>query len=162
MTPRFLVAAAAALLLAVTPAAAQFPIFDAHIHYSKPDWDAYPPERALAILAQAGVRRAIVSSTPDDGTLRLYERAPSVVVPFLRPYRTATTWAAGTGTRTSPRTWKSGSSGASTAASASSTWMPLRWTRPWSDGSPSWRPNATSSCKPTWTPKRSRSSSDAT
>src|SRR5207248_1219161 len=87
MTPRFL-AAAATLLLAATPAAAQFPIFDAHIHYSKPDWSAYTPERALSILAQAGVRRAIVSSTPDDGTLLLYDRAPAGIVPFLRPYRT--------------------------------------------------------------------------
>src|SRR5438105_4792861 len=88
MTPRFLVAAAATLLLAATPAAAQFPIFDAHIHYSKPDWSAYTPEHALSILARAGVRRAIVSSTPDDGTLKLYDRAPAGIVPFLRPYRT--------------------------------------------------------------------------
>ncbi len=88
MTPRFLVAAAATLLLAATPAAAQFPIFDAHIHYSQPDWSAYTPERALSILARAGVRRAIVSSTPDDGTLLLYDRAPAGIVPFLRPYRT--------------------------------------------------------------------------
>jgi len=29
------------------PGAAQFPIFDAHIHYSRPDWDVYSPERAL-------------------------------------------------------------------------------------------------------------------
>jgi len=70
------------------PAAAQFPIFDAHVHYSRPDWDVYSPERALSILAGAGVRRAIVSSTPDDGTLKLYEKAPKTVVPFLRPYRT--------------------------------------------------------------------------
>src|SRR5258708_35269220 len=88
MMPKFLVAAAAALVLAATPAAAQLPIFDAHIHYSKPDWSAYTPERALSILAQAGVRRAIVSSTPDDGTLLLYDRAPAGIVPFLRPYRT--------------------------------------------------------------------------
>ena len=88
MTPRFLVAAAATLLVVATPAAAQFPIFDAHIHYSQPDWSAYTPERALSILARAGVRRAIVSSTPDDGTLLLYDRAPAGIVPFLRPYRT--------------------------------------------------------------------------
>src|SRR5439155_19994803 len=87
MTPRFL-AAAATLLVVATPAAAQFPIFDAHIHFSQPDWDAYTPERALSILARAGVRRAIVSSTPDDGTLKLSDRAPSSIVPFLRPYRT--------------------------------------------------------------------------
>jgi Amidohydrolase len=76
------------VLGAATPAAAQFPIFDAHIHYSRPDWEVYTPERALSILAAAGVRRAIVSSTPDDGTLKLYEKAPKSVVPFLRPYRT--------------------------------------------------------------------------
>jgi len=34
------------------------------------------------------VPRAIVSSTPDDGTLKLYEKSPKSVVPFLRPYRT--------------------------------------------------------------------------
>jgi len=87
MTLRILVAAAA-LLLGTSPAAAQFPIFDAHIHYSRPDWDVYTPERALSILARAGVRRALVSSTPDDGTLMLYDRAPAGIVPFLRPYRT--------------------------------------------------------------------------
>jgi hypothetical protein len=77
-----------AMLLVAAPAAAQLPIFDAHIHYSKPDWDVYTPERILSILAQAGVRRAIVGSTPDDGTLMLYDRAPAGIVPFLRPYRT--------------------------------------------------------------------------
>ena len=76
------------ILSGVAPAAAQFPLFDAHIHYSRPDWDAYTPERVLSILAAAGVRRAIVSSTPDDGTLKLYEKAPKGIVPFLRPYRT--------------------------------------------------------------------------
>jgi hypothetical protein len=73
---------------AATPAGAQLPIFDAHIHYSRPDWDLYTPERALSILARAGVRRALVSSTPDDGTLKLYEKSPAGIVPFLRPYRT--------------------------------------------------------------------------
>jgi Amidohydrolase len=79
-----------AVALVSTPAAAQqpLPLFDAHIHYSRPDWDAYTPERILSILAQSGVRRAIVSSTPDDGTLKLYDRAPKGIVPFLRPYRT--------------------------------------------------------------------------
>src|SRR5436309_13956051 len=80
--------AGALLALAPPPAGAELPIFDAHIHYSRPDWDAYTPERVLSILAQAGVRRAIVSSTPDDGTLRLYDRSPAGIVPFLRPYRT--------------------------------------------------------------------------
>jgi hypothetical protein len=78
----------AGLLASVGPALAEFPIFDAHIHFSQPAWDVYTPERALSILARAGVHRAIVSSTPDDGTLKLYDRAPKGIVPFLRPYRT--------------------------------------------------------------------------
>lgn len=63
-------------------------LFDAHIHYSAPDWVTYPPERILGILADAGIRRALVSSTPDDGTLELYAKDPQRIVPMLRPYRT--------------------------------------------------------------------------
>src|SRR6266508_2692751 len=63
-------------------------VFDAHIHYSAPDWPSYPPERVLGILARAGIQRALVSSTPDDGTLALYEKDPKRIVPILRPYRT--------------------------------------------------------------------------
>ena len=85
---RRLIAALLIVLGSAAPAAAELPIFDAHVHYSRPAWDVYSPERALSILAAAGVRRAIVSSTPDDGTLKLYEKAPKIVVPFLRPYRT--------------------------------------------------------------------------
>jgi predicted TIM-barrel fold metal-dependent hydrolase len=75
-------------LLQATVSAQELPIFDAHIHYSRPDWQAFTPEKILAILDQAGVQRALVSSTPDDGTLQLYAAAPRRVVPFLRPYRT--------------------------------------------------------------------------
>lgn len=75
-------------LVLATAQAQEFPIFDAHIHYSQPDWQVFTPERILAILDQAGVQRALVSSTPDDGTLQLYAAAPQRIVPFLRPYRT--------------------------------------------------------------------------
>src|SRR5207244_9115434 len=69
-----LVSLAAVLLLVGDPrlAAAPYPLFDAPIHYSRPHWDAYPPERALAIPAQAGVRRASVPSTPDGGLPSAY------------------------------------------------------------------------------------------
>ena len=66
----------------------ELPIFDTHIHYSAADWIEYPPERILGILQKAGIKRALVSSTPDDGTLALYTRDPQRVVPILRPYRT--------------------------------------------------------------------------
>src|SRR5262249_57342911 len=73
---------------AAGPAHAQaLQIFDAHVHYSQSDWDALTPERALSVLARANVVRALVSSTPDDGTLKLYDRSPRGIVPFLRPYR---------------------------------------------------------------------------
>jgi hypothetical protein len=68
--------------------APELPIFDAHIHYSQSDWDTLSPQQALTILEKAGVRRALVSSTPDDGTLKLYQADAKRVVPFLRPYRT--------------------------------------------------------------------------
>src|SRR5207249_3720372 len=34
-----------------------------------------------------GVTRAFVSSTPDEGTVRLYDLAPERIVPVLQPYR---------------------------------------------------------------------------
>ena len=63
------------------------PLFDAHIHYSEPAWSILTPQQAIARLREAGITRAIVSSSPDEGTMKLYEAAPDMVVPFLRPYR---------------------------------------------------------------------------
>jgi hypothetical protein len=68
-------------------AAQDLPIFDAHIHYGRIAWDAYPPESVFAILDRAGVTGALVSSTPDEGTLRLREKAPGRIVAEVRPYR---------------------------------------------------------------------------
>jgi hypothetical protein len=86
------IALALALLLMAGPGAptlgADAPLADAHIHYSAPDWSVYSPDQVVAILDRAGIRRALVSSTPDDGTLKLYDRDPKRVVPMLRPYRT--------------------------------------------------------------------------
>lgn len=80
----------ATLCILVGPAAAaqEMPIFDAHIHYSQPDWSVYTPEAILGLLDKTGVRWAMVSSTPDEGTVRLYEKAPGRIVPILRPYKT--------------------------------------------------------------------------
>lgn len=84
-------AAALALLLALTGhAAAQspLPIFDAHLHYSHDAWERLPPKEAVALLRQAGLKRAMVSSSSDEGTQKLYAEAPDLVLPALRPYRT--------------------------------------------------------------------------
>lgn len=95
MRPRILRLSLLALALAlIAPAGAaraqapELPIFDTHIHYSAPDWTEYSEERILGILAAAGVKRALVSSTPDDGTIKLYQKDPKRIVPILRPYRT--------------------------------------------------------------------------
>lgn len=93
----------AALLFVVSVAAApiqarqdrDFPLFDTHLHYSRDAWASYPPDTAVALMDRAGIDRALVSSTPDEGTLTLLDRLPDRVVPILRPYRTSSdvsTW----------------------------------------------------------------------
>jgi hypothetical protein len=78
------------LLLGVpgVAAASELPIFDAHVHYSHDAWSVVPPKDAVAILKKAGVKRALVSSSDDEGTQKLLAEAPDVIVPELRPYRT--------------------------------------------------------------------------
>lgn len=67
-------------LASLSASAAQLPIFDAHIHYSHDTWDALPPKAAIALLREAGVMRALVSSSNDDGTdTYAAERWPFVV-----------------------------------------------------------------------------------
>lgn len=61
-------------------------LFDGHIHYSQEVWDKLPPQRALELMSEAGIDRAVVSATPGEGAERLYRAAPDRIVPFLRPY----------------------------------------------------------------------------
>ncbi len=77
----------AALLAAAAPRAAELPIFDAHLHYSHDAWDLLPPDKALALLRQAGLKRALVSSSGDAGQQKLAQLAPDLILPSLRPYR---------------------------------------------------------------------------
>ncbi len=63
------------------------PIFDAHLHYSHDAWESVPPAEAIAILRKAGLKRALISSSGDEGQQRLYQLAPDLVIPELRPYR---------------------------------------------------------------------------
>jgi hypothetical protein len=63
--------------------------FDGHIHYNASAWPALTPEQAVARLARAGIDRALVSSTPTEGTARLYALDSTRIVPLLRPYRSS-------------------------------------------------------------------------
>ena len=94
---RFGLFAAGSTATALAPAWAQaatpsttspLPIFDAHLHYSHDAWERLPPAAAVALLRQAGLKRAMVSSSSDEGTQMLYAAAPDLVLPVLRPYRT--------------------------------------------------------------------------
>ena len=93
------VSCAAALALLPFEAAAQdrLRLFDGHIHYSVGSPKQYPPEKAIAILDEAGISRALLSSTPNEGTIQLHKLYPERFIPELRPYRKTRdfeTWAA--------------------------------------------------------------------
>ena len=90
ITRRHWVLGTAASLLthgAARAADAPMPIFDAHLHYSHDAWERLPPKDAIALLRKAGLKRAMVSSSSDDGTQMLYREAPDLILPSLRPYR---------------------------------------------------------------------------
>jgi hypothetical protein len=81
------VIAAALLGLAASAGAQDLPLVDTHLHYSQNSWSEYGPAAIIVLMDQSSVRRGFVSSTPDEGTVRLYEAAPDRIVPVLRPYR---------------------------------------------------------------------------
>ncbi len=76
------------------------PIFDAHIHYKEPAWSDYSPASIIELMDRNGVAMGLVSSTPDEGTIMLWEHAPNRIVPELRPYHGdagSSNWAKATG-----------------------------------------------------------------
>jgi len=84
------------LSVPLAASAADLPIFDAHLHYSHDAWETLPPKDAIAILRKAGLKRALASSSGDDGQQRLHAEAPDLVLRSLRPYRSrsdVSTWA---------------------------------------------------------------------
>jgi hypothetical protein len=68
-------------------AIADVPIFDAHMHYNEPPWGPYAPVEVVQLMDESGVALALVSSTPDKGTLDLFGFAPSRFILELQPYR---------------------------------------------------------------------------
>ncbi len=77
----------AMICLAGVARAEQLPIFDAHIHYSHDAVEFLPPKEAIKALRAAGLKKALVSSSNDNGTQLLFKAAPDLIVPSLRPYR---------------------------------------------------------------------------
>jgi len=71
------------------------PVFDTHVHYKEPAWSVYPPDVIIEMMERAGVVKALVSSSPDEGTRMLYRQDPERIIPFLRPYHdevTSSNW----------------------------------------------------------------------
>jgi hypothetical protein len=92
----FFAASLVAAFAFAAPAFAQTPLFDAHIHYSHDAWENLPPKAAIEVLRKAGIKRALVSSSIDEGQQRLVQEAPDLILPSLRPYRSrsdTSTWA---------------------------------------------------------------------
>ncbi|MDH3598552.1 MAG: hypothetical protein OEU26_02810, partial [Candidatus Tectomicrobia bacterium] len=60
---------------AIGEAVAKLPIFDAHMHYKEPAWQPFPVQTVIELMDKSGVAMALVSSSPDDGTIMLWEYA---------------------------------------------------------------------------------------
>jgi hypothetical protein len=79
----------------LSSAPALLPIFDTHAHYSRNAWSEHSPQEIINKLVNSNVVRALVSSSPDEGTRRLYALDPVRILPGLRPYHddvTTTNW----------------------------------------------------------------------
>ena len=76
-----------AMVFAQQTHAEELRIFDAHIHYSHDAVELVPPEKAVKALRSAGLSKVLVSSSDDNGTQLLFDAAPDLIVPSLRPYR---------------------------------------------------------------------------
>ena len=63
------------------------PIFDVQLHYNQDAWEGYKSQGIVRSLERMNVRWAAVSSTPNEGTHRLYQHDTHRVVPLLVPYR---------------------------------------------------------------------------
>ena len=79
--------AAIAFGYSVNSQADELIVIDSHIHYSHDAWQKFPPPKAVEILRDSGLKKAFVSSSSDQGTQMLYQEAPDLIVPVLRPYR---------------------------------------------------------------------------
>ena len=84
---RLLILLSALLIGSAARADQEMPIFDAHLHYSHDAWELVPPKSFIEILQKANIRRALVSSSNNEGTRMLQDLAPNTIVPELRPYR---------------------------------------------------------------------------
>lgn len=70
----------------------ELPLFDGHLHYSGNAWEQTPPDKVIELLDEAKIGKALLSSTPIEGTLKLYAIDRKRFVPELRVYHKATSY----------------------------------------------------------------------
>jgi hypothetical protein len=63
------------------------PFFDTHLHYNPADTELFSTADIVTRLQQNGVTYAVVSSTPAEHVLALYQQAPQQIIPLLGAYR---------------------------------------------------------------------------
>lgn len=63
------------------------PLVDVQVHYNREAWLYYSPRAIFHTLDKLAITHIVVSSVPNEGTLRLLEQAPQRVIPLLSPYR---------------------------------------------------------------------------
>lgn len=90
-------ALALSLLFAVLPGWAQgpaspAPLVDVHLHYKWNQAEVTSPEEAVAALRENGVELAMVTGTPPELALKLYELDPDLILPLYGPYRDLGQW----------------------------------------------------------------------
>lgn len=63
------------------------PFFDTHLHYNTADTRLFSAADIVSRLQQNGVTYAVVTSTPAEHVLALYQQAPQQIIPLLGAYR---------------------------------------------------------------------------
>ena len=98
LTGALLVVTASALRADASPVAQidavdrSLPVADAHLHYKWNQAEVTSPEEAAAALRANNVQLAVVTGTPAERVLKLYEAAPEIVVPIFGAYRRGGDW----------------------------------------------------------------------
>jgi hypothetical protein len=63
------------------------PIFDVHLHYTSTDAETLPPPAIMALLDAQRIEQAVIIGSPPELAMRLHDKAPQRIVPFLGVYR---------------------------------------------------------------------------
>lgn len=75
------------LLCLFSVAQAQTRIFDSHLHYGAEDAKHFTPRQVFEIFDRNKVEYALISSTPNSGTEKLYHHNTERIIPFLGLYQ---------------------------------------------------------------------------